>query len=464
VKWRVAGLSLTARSGSRALLLACLIAAVRHVVAPRPWIGARLAALLRRLTTRRIFDVDRVARALEVALAGLAAQVLLVDLIGGSTPSPGRVAIAFGAVLLVRQTVARGGPSLASSLRRRAAATAWRFEWPAKSAFLWALLLFSATTALVLRQQVLAYTSVPDRGDPLFSMWRIAWVAHELPLDPRHLFDANIFHPAARTLAYSDAMLVPALIGAPALWLGAPVAAVYTSLLLCSYVAAGLSMFVLANAVTRHAGAASIAGLIFAFDTFRFLHYPHLELQFTFAAPLALLFVLRTLATGSRKDGALAGLFVAVQTLCSIYYGMYLTVSLATFVVCWFVLVKRIEARAAASLGLGAAIAILVCAPVSIPYWANRTTVGERGADEIRSYSASGRDYLTAYRQSAVYGLRLWAANDAERKLFPGTVPLVLAAAAFWPHVGPLVAPAAATLAMSVDASLGLHGTFYTAF
>ena len=35
--------------------------------------------------------------------------------------------------------------------------------------------------------------SVPDLGDPLFSIWRIGWVYHKLGGDPRPLFSPNIF-------------------------------------------------------------------------------------------------------------------------------------------------------------------------------------------------------------------------------------------------------------------------------
>src|ERR1700674_2970028 len=49
VKWRVGGLSLTAKSGSRAFLLAVLLLAARHVVVPRPWLGQRVIISLRRL-------------------------------------------------------------------------------------------------------------------------------------------------------------------------------------------------------------------------------------------------------------------------------------------------------------------------------------------------------------------------------------------------------------------------------
>src|SRR5438874_1690095 len=56
--------------------------------------------------------------------------------------------------------------------------------------------------------------------DALFSTWRLAWIAHALRTDPRHLFDANIFWPEAGTLAYSDAALLPGLIGTPLIWFG----------------------------------------------------------------------------------------------------------------------------------------------------------------------------------------------------------------------------------------------------
>ena len=54
---------------------------------------------------------------------------------------------------------------------------------------------------------------IPASDDAHFSIWRLAWVAHQLPADPRHLFDANIFYPARGTLALSDAMLLVGALG-----------------------------------------------------------------------------------------------------------------------------------------------------------------------------------------------------------------------------------------------------------
>ena len=61
-------------------------------------------------------------------------------------------------------------------------------------------------------------TQVAAHNDPHFSMWRLGWIAHALPTDPGHLFDANIFYPELRTLAYSDATLLEGLVAAPFLW------------------------------------------------------------------------------------------------------------------------------------------------------------------------------------------------------------------------------------------------------
>ncbi len=413
----------------------------------------------------------RILRRVDLALGGAVAIMVVLDLAGrspwrlsgaASDLAPGTpFGVAAAVLFAVRWAASRRVSAAAAIEHGEDAMVAWRLDPPSPRACALALVLFSAATALLLRAQLRAYTSVPDLGDPLFSMWRLAWVAHQLPIDPRHLFDANIFHPAARTLAYSDAMLAPALFAAPALWIGAPIAVVYTTLVLLSYVAAAIAMFVLARTVSGHTGAGLIAGVVFAFDPFRLLHYSHLELQWTFAMPLALLLVIRALTAGRPGDGVLAGVLLAVQALCSLYYGAYLAVSLVAFIGAWICGVQRVDRTRVRALLLGAVTAAAICFPVTLPYWQNRTTLGQRQPDEIRAYSATGHDYLTAYRQSALYGERLWDANDAERKLFPGVVPLLLGAVALWPPATPLVAASAAALAVSVDASLGLHGTVY---
>ena len=48
-----------------------------------------------------------------------------------------------------------------------------------------------------------------DNNDERLNTWAVAWIAHQLPRDPLHLFDGNIFYPNGSTLAYSEPLLIP---------------------------------------------------------------------------------------------------------------------------------------------------------------------------------------------------------------------------------------------------------------
>ena len=61
-----------------------------------------------------------------------------------------------------------------------------------------------------------------DNGDALLNEWTVAWVQHQLPRDPLHLFDANIFYPERNTLAFSEHLFVQSMLGLPLHWAGQP--------------------------------------------------------------------------------------------------------------------------------------------------------------------------------------------------------------------------------------------------
>ena len=105
---------------------------------------------------------------------------------------------------------------------------------------LYAVLGLIAIGAVLMRTQLAQMDGVPDLGDPLFSMWRMGWVFHQLGGDPRPLFDANIFHPEPLTFTYSDSMLLPAAIGAPLLAIGLSPAVAYNLLFLSGFLLSGI--------------------------------------------------------------------------------------------------------------------------------------------------------------------------------------------------------------------------------
>src|SRR5215470_11262387 len=117
---------------------------------------------------------------------------------------------------------------------------------------------------------------VHDDGDPLLNAWALAWVAHQLPRAPAHIFDANIFYPERRTLAYSETVLAPGIVAAPLFWFGLPPIVVYNLVLLSGFVVSGVGMALLVRSLTGSGAAGLLAGVAFAFLPYRFDHLPHL--------------------------------------------------------------------------------------------------------------------------------------------------------------------------------------------
>ncbi len=65
-----------------------------------------------------------------------------------------------------------------------------------------------------------------DAPDTNVFMWTLMWNTHAIVAQPFSIFDANIYYPQTRTLAYSDNMIGNVIFAAPALWLtGNPVLA-----------------------------------------------------------------------------------------------------------------------------------------------------------------------------------------------------------------------------------------------
>jgi hypothetical protein len=319
---------------------------------------------------------------------------------------------------------------------------------------------FSALTVALLWPQVRQLGSVSDLGDPLFSIWRLAWVNHQLLRDPLSLFDANQFHPERLTLTYSDAMIVPALMAAPLFWMGIHPVMIYNVLLLASFALSGVSMFLLARALTGRVDTALIAGTLFALYPYRFEHYSHFELLMTMWMPLALWGLHRTLASGRVRDGVWTGVAFALQTLSSLYYGCFLAVYMTVLGgALW--LGRGRPRQPLKALAAGALLAALLIAPVAWQYIASRPMTGPRDTGTIQFYSAVGRDYLQPNHRSSLY--RRWSEGGSpERELFPRLMPVALSAVAFWPPLSTARIAYTLAFAIAVDGSFGFNGLTFT--
>ena len=320
--------------------------------------------------------------------------------------------------------------------------------------------LFILLTAVFTWPQVIHPLSVPANIDAYFNMWRVAWVAHQLPLDPAHLFDANIYHPQARTLLYSDAVLLQALVGLPFIKLGVPVVLVTNAIVFAGFVLSGLGMFLLVRDLTGRTSAGVLGGIVFAFAPFRFDHYFHLEMGWAQWMPLALWMVHKTLASGRVKHGLLAGLFVALQGYSSVYYLVFLS---AALVIAGPILVSTAPAplrgRAIKSLLLGAVLSTLLLAPYIDVYRQTAEQTGGRSRQEaLYAYSAGPKHYLATMPSSVIYGTTTGTWGQHEKRLFPGFVVMLLVAVSLWPPFDRRRIAYALMLVFAVDISFAHRG------
>src|SRR6266540_3121259 len=128
-----------------------------------------------------------------------------------------------------------------------------------------------------------------DNADTELNEWILAWVEHQLPRDPAHLFEANIFYPAHDALAFSEPLIVPALLGAPLAWAGASPVLVYNLVLIAGFALTAFATFLLVARWTGSWTAGLLSGSAFAFNTHTLTRLAHVQGIHIYGLPLALL-------------------------------------------------------------------------------------------------------------------------------------------------------------------------------
>jgi hypothetical protein len=328
---------------------------------------------------------------------------------------------------------------------------------------LWAACGLIAVGAVLLHEQLLHMRSVPDLGDPIFSVWRLNWVFHQIQGDPRPLFDTNIYYPHPLTLTYSDSMLLPALMHVPLILIGLHPVVSYNILFMSAFVLSGLAVFLLVAHLTGSRQAAFISAMIFGFYPYRFEHYSHLELQMMMWMPLALLALHRFIETARLRYALAAGAATVAQLYSTMYYTVFFVLYLVP-VVAILLCVKRAPIRRLLRGAIVAGVLAAVCAfPLMRVYEAAQGEKGERDVTAVKYYSATPADYFQAHDRSVLYR-RVLRSEHPERALFPGVMALGLATAGLVPPLGPLSLVYGAGMAFAWESSLGFNGVLYPFF
>jgi hypothetical protein len=269
-----------------------------------------------------------------------------------------------------------------------------------------------------------AHLSRNDNGDTILNEWIIAWVAHQAPRDPLHLFQANIFYPEPNTLAFSESLLVQSAIAAPLLWAGASPVLAYNLVLMAGFALTGFAMCLVVARWTDNWSAGIAAGILVAFNGHTFTRLPHLQAQHVEFLPLALLALDDLLRRPRLRHAVSLAAWFALQSLSSYYLFVMTTLGLAAAALArpesWW---GKRGLSVAKYLAVAAALAALVVLPYLFPYWRSHQGQGlNRSVTDL--LPACWRDYLTTPARFDYWLLRRWWSSTA---LFPGFVGMALA-------------------------------------
>lgn len=301
--------------------------------------------------------------------------------------------------------------------------------------------------------------SVVDHFDPQFSMWRIGWIAHATATGAS-LVDANTFYPENGTLLLSDSVLLEGALAAPAIWAGASLPLVYNTLMLLGLVSSGVALYYVARVFDVAPPAAFLGAVIFTVAPYRIEHIMHLEIQWVAPAVVSFAALHWLLVAPSWRSAAALGLLAAAQFLACVYYAVFLVPLLAALVLA----AVRTAPSWRATVGYGLAAAVLggaLIAPLAVLYLKQSATVGPRPSHDLTSYSATPINYLASPAENVLYGSTADRFGSGERRLFPGTMAVVVAVAGVFSRRRRLVVAACVVLVVSVTLSLGVNAWPY---
>jgi hypothetical protein len=306
----------------------------------------------------------------------------------------------------------------------------------------------------------LAHTGPMDRPDGRLNAWILAWAGPSLFADPARLFDAPAFHPLPDALAFSENLLLPALVVAPLQRTFGPVLA-YNVALVGSLLLSGLAVQLLVRRASGDRLAAFVAGAFFAAGPHRWTRLSHLHAQVTVFLPLALVALDRFWERRTLRRALVVGLMLALQGLSSVYLGAITATALGVAVL--VALFGGLTARDLGRLAASMLLAAVVLWPVTRPYLRMRAFQGQEFTIETVSiYAATLPSYVAA--GTLLWGgltQRLLDPTTIRDTLFPGVTVLVLGIAGLASAPARYRAVAVVGSAVAVVFSLGPETAFY---
>jgi len=309
-----------------------------------------------------------------------------------------------------------------------------------------------------------------DGGDGWQNLWNLAWVWRSLWHGASPLFTQDLHHPHGISLVFQTFDWPDAVLFAPVMAILPPVT-VYGLVVMWTFVASGVSGFVLGRLLGVSRPAAFVSGAAFTFSTFHFGHaLGHLHILAMQWLPLFAAGTWRAIEGRSWRWGVVAGVAAGLAGLSSWYHLMAAVVVGACVLPAAARSSRGVGRESRGVPGRAGGLSVRgVAGPLALAILDERAKEPVSGAHSARTFSADVESFLVPNGAQAlgqaVDRFRAWSGNAAENASYLGWVLLLVVgygAVRGAPRVRAWCVVALAGIVLSMGPALRLGGIVRT--
>jgi hypothetical protein len=264
-------------------------------------------------------------------------------------------------------------------------------------------------------------------GDPYINTWILDWDWYATVHRPFKLFQANIFHPAQDSLAFSENLYGLALLLMPLRAAGVGPLAAHNIAMLAGFAFSGFAAYLLGYRISGSFLGGIAAGMFYAFAPWRFTQLPHVQHVWGGWVPMLLVALLHYANAPDWRRAALLGGVFLINGLTNIHWFLFGSIMLVLSIPI-VVRQPRHWPRALAAI----AVALALLTPFLLPYAHVAEVYGmKRNWEEVKMSSATLHDWLNPGVTNRFYRRFVDMTTNPECWLFPGALAILLSLVGF---------------------------------
>ncbi len=240
-------------------------------------------------------------------------------------------------------------------------------------------------------------TNLIDWRDYALMVWIVFQNVSKIQaLDFQNFFNTTSFYPNPNTLFFSDLLLPQSIIALPIYWVVKNLILTFNLVFIITFILNYISTFLFWRLIFKKDLFAFIGSLLFIFSPFFHLNISHFQMLSYWPFFFSLYFLFKPQSGSRLVQPVIAGLFITVQFLASVYLSVYLLTTIGLY------FIFQLTRKSFKQVGLSAIVVFLTFFLTSGIFIKGYFDVKKeydisRNIDEYITYSASLSDYIFTF-------------------------------------------------------------------